>query len=227
MPFLWIRVLPCFAVHIAQEIPGGTSPLRHGVCLAFCICATDRAFAVHPFIDGGKRRLSCSCWLIRIYLRQAKREIFFRNRHIAALRTVNDRNRFSPVTLSGEYPVAQLVIHGSFAETALFDDMRCLFFQDCGLHAVPFAGIDHGSRGLRVSLRHILDFHAVFRDNLNDRNVKFLRKLKVTVVMCGNTHDRTGTVVCQYVVRQPDRSLFTVQRIDRIASSENACFSLS
>ena len=57
-------------------------------------------------------------------------------------------------------PVPQLIIYRSPAHTPLFNHMGRLFFQDCGLHAVPFAGIDHRAAGLGVGLCHILFIHC-------------------------------------------------------------------
>ena len=43
------------AVHIAQEVPGGTGPLGHGVCLSLGRSAADRAGGVDPFVNGSQR----------------------------------------------------------------------------------------------------------------------------------------------------------------------------
>ena len=42
-------------VHITQEVPRRTSPLRHGICLTFCVFSTNRTLAVYPLFDSGKR----------------------------------------------------------------------------------------------------------------------------------------------------------------------------
>ena len=44
--------------------------------------------------------------------------------------------------------------------------------------------------------------------------------------MCRHTHDGSGTVICQYIVREPDRHFRTVQRIDGIGSCEHTCLLL-
>ena len=137
-----------------------------------------------------------------------------------------NRDRFSPVSLAGEYPVTQFVVDGLSSDTALFDHHRSFLFQNSGFHAVPFSGIDHGSGCLCVGFCHIFNFFSVFGDNLNDRNVEFCCKCKVTVIMCRYAHDCSGTVVSQYIIRQPDRHLCSVDRIDRVASCENSGFFL-
>ena len=94
--------------------------------------------------------------------------------------------------------------------------MRRLFFKHSRFHAVPLAGIDHCAGSIRVSLRHIFNLYAVFCDNLHDRKIKFLCKFKVTVIMRRYTHNGSCSIICKYIVRQPDRCLFSVQRIDGI-----------
>ena len=132
-------------IHIPQEIPGRSCPLRHGIGLSFCIRSADRTLAVYPLVDSRQRRFSGSGRLIGLYIRQTKGQFFFRHRHIAAVRTVNDRDRLSPVSLTGEYPVTQLVVYGCASDSFFLNDMRSLFFQDRGLHTIPLTGIDHDS----------------------------------------------------------------------------------
>ena len=87
-------------VYITKEIPGRTGPLRHRVCLTFCISTADRTLTVHPLVNGSQWRLSCSGRLVGINLRKSQWEFFFRYRHISAVRAVNDRNRLTPVALT-------------------------------------------------------------------------------------------------------------------------------
>ena len=42
-------------IHIAQEIPGGAGPLRHGVRLSLCCLAALRTGAVHPVVHVRER----------------------------------------------------------------------------------------------------------------------------------------------------------------------------
>ena len=49
------QFLAVVAVHIAKEIPGGTSPLGHGVGLTLCRCAADRARGIDPLLNAGQR----------------------------------------------------------------------------------------------------------------------------------------------------------------------------
>ena len=209
-------------IHIAQEIPGRPCPLRHGVGLSLGRLSTYRALAVHPLVNSSQWRFSGSGRLIGFYLRQAKRKFFFRYRNGSAVRTMHDRNWLAPVSLAGEYPVTQLVVHGCPAKSALLDDMRRLFLKYRGFHAIPFSGIDHSSCRFCIGFCHIFDFLAVLGDNLDDRNSKLGCKFKVTVVMSRNAHDGSCTIIRQNVIRQPDWSLLPVQRVDRVTSGKYA-----
>ena len=204
------QFLIIFVVHITKEIPGRTGPLRHGIGLSLGRSAADRTSGVHPPVNIRQRRFTCSGRLIGLHFRKQQRKLILRYRHTAALRTMNNRNRLSPITLTGEYPVTKFVIHRFMADSHLFNHYRSFLLQHGALHAVPFSGIDHGSACFRISLRHIFNFFPIFGDNLDDRNIKFLRKLKVPVVMGGHAHDSSRTVICQYIIRQPDGHLGSV-----------------
>ena len=132
-----------------------------------------------------------------------------------------DRDRLTPVTLAGEYPVSQFVVDSLTSDTQLLDDMRCFLLQYGRFHSIPLTGVDHGSGSLCVSFCHILNFFTIFCDNLDDRNIEFLCKLKVTVIMSRYTHDSTCTIISKYIVRKPDWKLLAVQRIDRISTCEH------
>ena len=57
-------------IYIAQEVPGRSSPLRHGVCLTFCRSAAARAGGVDPLVDGCQRGFAGTSRLIAFYLRK-------------------------------------------------------------------------------------------------------------------------------------------------------------
>ena len=180
------QLLVVVAVHVAQEIPGGTGPLRHGVGLPLGRSAADRAGGVHPLVDGRQRGLAGTGGLVALHLRQAQGQLVLGNRHAAALGAVDDRDRLAPVALAGEYPVAQLVVHRLVAKALLLDHVGGFLFQYRGLHAVPVAGIG---------------------DDLHDGQAELLGELEVAVVVGGHAHNRAGAVVSQHVIGQPDGRL--------------------
>ena len=64
------QLLVIVAVHIAEEIPGGTGPLRHGVGLSLGRTAALGTGAVHPLVNGSQRRFSGACRLVALHLRK-------------------------------------------------------------------------------------------------------------------------------------------------------------
>ena len=139
---------------------------------------------------------------------------------------MNDGDRLTPVTLTGEYPVTKLVVDSLTANAHFLNDHGSFLFQFCGLSAIPLTGIDHDTGSLCISLCHVLDLFSVFCDDLNDRNIEFGCESEITVVMSRYTHDGAGTIVSQYIVRQPDGGLFAVQRVDGIGTGKYAGFLL-
>ena len=54
------------AVHIAQEVPGGTGPLRHGIGLSLCSSSADRTGGIDPLVNGSQRRFTGTGRLIAL-----------------------------------------------------------------------------------------------------------------------------------------------------------------
>ena len=87
-------------VDISEEIPTGTSPLRHCVGLSLGIGASYRALAVHPAFNICQWAFPCSAWLIFIDFWQSERKLVLWNRYSSTVRAVYKRNRLSPVSLA-------------------------------------------------------------------------------------------------------------------------------
>ena len=52
--------------------------------------------------------------------------------------------------------------------------------------------------------------------HLDDIQAELLCKFIITRIVCRYCHDRTGSIACQHIVRDPDRDLSAVHRIDGI-----------
>ena len=104
-------------IHIAQEVPGRTCPLRHGIGFTFCRTAAARTGRVDPFGNVGKRRMSVIRRFIAFYLGKQQREILFIQRNSTAFRAMYNRNRFAPIALTGEHPVTELKVDLCFADS--------------------------------------------------------------------------------------------------------------
>ena len=186
-------------IHVAQEIPARAGPLRHGVGLALGRAAALRAGGVDPVGHLAERTLAVVGGLIAVHLREHERELILRDRHPAALRAVDERDRLAPVTLAAEDPVAQLVVDLFLAEALLHDVFLHGgdgFFNG---HAVEEAGVDHDGAvvlGDEGFLRHV-----AAGDDLDDRQAELRSKLPVALVVARNAHDDAGAVAHEDVVR--------------------------
>ena len=108
-------------VHIAQEIPGRACPLGHGVSLSLGRAAAARAGRVDPVGHVRERGFAVVGRLIGVHIGQLKRQLVLRDRYIAALVAVYDRDGLAPVALAGEHPVAQLILHLGTADALLLE----------------------------------------------------------------------------------------------------------
>src|SRR5207247_4760546 len=96
----------------------GVDESVHRVGLAPPLPAAARALDANPVLGRLERRLALR--LVVVDLRQHYREILLGNRHLAAGRAMDDRDRAPPVALAGEAPVAQPVGDRRPGQAALF-----------------------------------------------------------------------------------------------------------
>ena len=197
-------------IAVAEEIPGRTCPLGHGIGLSLGCAAALGAGAVDEGIDPGQRGLTVLAGLEVFHLGKAQRQFFIGNRYDAAFRTMNERDRLAPVSLTVEGPVLHLVLDAGFADALLFD---LLAHAGDGILLVGIAveifGVDHLSV---AGIGFLLDIAAL--DDLDDINAEFLCKFPVTLVVGGNGHDGTGTVAHHDIVSHEDGNFFACHRVD-------------
>ena len=63
------------------------------------------------------------------------------------------------------------------------------------------------------------------RQNRNNIQTKFFRKIPVTTIMCRHRHNRTESIICQNIVRNKDWNFTTIKWICRHnAIQTNTCF---
>ena len=113
---------------ITQEIPGRSSPLRHGICLTFCRTSAAWTGRVYPVGHCCQRRFSVICRHIAFHIWKLQRKLAFRERYITAFVAVYDGNRFSPVTLTRKYPVSQLKVGFACAKFLFLSHSTIFFF---------------------------------------------------------------------------------------------------
>ena len=170
-----------------------------------------RAGGVDPVGHMGKRGFPVIGRFIRFHIRQAERELAFWKRHISTFVAVHNRDRFTPVALAGEHPVAQLEVNLAAADTLLLQIGEDLFLGFLHRQAVQDAGIDQDTGG---AVRERCFFHIAALNHFDDRKVKFLRKFPVARIVAGNSHDGAGSVRGEYVIGDKDRDLLSVDRVD-------------
>ncbi len=143
------RLFVVLGVAVTQIIPRRAHKGVHGVYLASCRLAALGARSGHKCGAGGKRRFAESRELH--ILRQHNRQILLGNRHRAAVVTVYNRNGRTPVSLTGDEPVAQLevgLVCTDFVFLKIFYHLGHSFFV---VHAGKFARIYHDAlRGKRL-----------------------------------------------------------------------------
>ena len=135
------------------------------------------------------------------------------NRHITTFFTFYDRDRLTPVTLSGKYPVTQFeVFLCRLPLSSPLSHSMISFFCFCygfsllkirNLQVFPYATSVNASSSTSTAF-----------DYFNDRQIELLGKFPVTGIMSRNRHDCTSSVAHQYIIRYPDRNFFSIYRIN-------------
>ena len=157
-----------------------------------------------------KRRFAVVCRLVRFYVRQAQREIFLWDRHISAFFAVDERDRLAPVSLAGEYPVAQLIIYFRAGDALFFQIGNNFLFGFLHSQAVEDPGIDHDAC-LAVGEGFLL--HIAALDDFDDRQAELFREIPVARIVARNRHDRACAVGYEDVIRDEDRDLLFRQGV--------------
>ena len=101
--------------------------------------------------------------------------------------------------------------------------MRSLLFCLEGCHSLKERRIYNNSVS-RIGFRKLLFLLSLGSDDLYDGKAELLSEIKVTLVVGGNAHDRSGTVIREYIIGNPDGDKFFVKGIYGVASREYACF---
>ena len=185
-------------IHVAQEVPGGTGPLGHGVCLSLGGAAAAGTGGVDPVGHLAQGAFAVISGLIALHLRQHQRQLALGNRHPAALLAVHQRDRLAPVALAGEDPVTELVVH-FFLAPALFHGIL-LHGGDGFLHghAVEETGVDHDGLVILGNKGLLGDIAAL--DHLNDGKAELFSEIPVALVVAGHAHDDAGAVAHEDII---------------------------
>ena len=229
--------LRIFRRAVAQVVPATSRPTWHGVGLAH-----------HGGVSWQERRIDtrrtsrrvrpitrlCKRWLWRTTFdrsivsewRQCHRQRSHRNRIVISFSVVDHWERFAPIALPTEQPIAQAIIDTQSTDALRFKPRNCSTFRFGGRHAV------HRKSTRRVRAIDRTPFaagghlagpsHARDVDNLQHRQRKLLGKFKVTLIVRRHRHDRTGSVAHEHIVRGPDGNVLAGRWIDCKQASWNA-----
>ena len=198
-------------IHISEVVPRRACPLGHGVGLAVCLFAAAGASCLYPVGHICEGRLTGVGGLVALYHRELQRQLGLGQRYIAAALALDDRDGLAPVALTGEHPVAQLEVDLLMSDALLGEELGDLLLSLINGQTVEDARVDHNAGGA-VGERLLLDVAAL--DDLDDREVEFLRELPVAGIVSRYRHDSAGAVGDQNVVGDEDRYLSAVHGVD-------------
>ena len=210
-------------IHVAQEVPGRTGPLGHGIGLTGRGAAAAGAGGLDPVGVAGQRGLAVGARLKVGDVGQRQGQAAFGQGLPAALLALDHGDGFAPVALAAEHPVAQLVVDLILALAVAFQPLDHLFLGVGDGQAVEEAGVDQRAGGNvgEGSLVEVRRRSAL--DDLDDGQTELLGELPVAGVVGGHGHDGAGAVGCQNVVGDKDGDLLAVDGVDALdALDDNA-----
>ena len=171
-------------------------------------------------------RFSALCRQELFHFGQFKRKALFGYRVWHSLLVV-DRERFSPVTLTAEYGIAQSVVDLYSTQSVLCNVcLRCsygiLYGKSVELQlAVGELCNRRVCHDTLFCIEALLAYIASF-DKRAYLNAKMLCEGIVTAVVCRNGHDSSCSVSRKYIVADPYRYLFSCDRVYRIRAGEDS-----
>ena len=156
-------------VDVAKVVPRGINERVHRVRLALGGGATRWARHGAPLFGGGQRRAPLGC--VVLDLRQAHGQISIGHGHEPTRRTVDDRNRRTPVTLARDEPVAEAVGGLLFATPVLCEPRGYGVLGVSDRHAVELSRVDEHRvvAGAGEGLLLHVDLGVGSGDDLSDR----------------------------------------------------------
>src|SRR5438477_11857107 len=132
----------------------------------------------------------------------------------------NNRKWLAPITLTRKKPIAQLIVGGTFAQTALFQP-QCDF-----AYCLPrWEPIDH--RRINSDAIANESNRIFFTRRLHNRangEVELSREFQVAHIVRGYGHNRAGAVAEQNVICNPDWDSLVIDRINCVPTGKNPGF---
>ncbi|MNO67679.1 hypothetical protein D3C76_584890 [compost metagenome] len=134
---------------------------------------------------------------------------------------MQNRNRLAPIALAAEQPVAQAVGYFAFAAA---------FFFEPGDHFCNSFLIVQTIQEIRIHMRAVaavsLFFYIAALHHFKDFQAELLGEFPVAGVMSRHRHNGSRSVTCEHIIRDPDRHLSAIHRVNRVCPSEDTGFLL-
>src|SRR5690606_39310632 len=141
-----------------------------------------------------------------------------RYRNFTAFRQVEHRDGRTPVTLTGDAPVAQTVVDLYLAFFRGFEGTGDSIKRCIDVETVIFAGVDQQALVYKSGFAQV-DLLAILRgDDLLDWQLVLLGKFIIALVMRRHCHNGARTVIHQYIVGNPDCNRLTCDGMEEHTS---------
>jgi len=214
------ELLVILGVDIAHIVPGRTGGTGHGRGLSGTLDAM--GIILLPLGSIFQRCLTVFA-LVVLQHRQNHRQLLIGDKIDFAILGVHAGNRLAPIALAGKYPLPEVIVHLPAGNAHLFqlagDGLLGLLHGQTG----ELLGIDQAAALAQIILlfKGTLG-HVPSLNHLNHGNIVGNGILKITLVVAGDCHYRTGAVACQHEVTNEHRHLLAVDRVNGIHALQRA-----
>ena len=204
---------------VARVVPGGFHEGVKGVGFA------QRRLAVNGGFRPLRIRFNRAGNAVHHHIfRQDHRQLIGWCRHNGAVFQRHHRNWRAPVTLTGNPPVAQTIVHFALAHAFGGEFVGNRVKARFEVQTVKFAGVEqHAFFGKRL-FAQIRRSAFCGQDNRLNRQAVLGREFIVALVVAGNGHNRAGAILHQHEVRRPHRDSLAGQRVNRFQARIDAFF---
>ena len=206
---------------IAEIIPRGANKGIHSISLTTGRLATLWTGAVY-------KGLTLSQWryrtLLELYiLWQHYRQLILWYKLFTTVITVNNRNRCTPITLTGNQPVTETIVDTALTKALSLSLVHNALHSSLNVHARELSRIYQHTSLVYIGLSHFLQLQllVLWLESNNNIQLILLSKHPVTLILRRNTNNRTSTVLSQYIISNPDFYLVAVKWVYRIKAGKD------
>src|SRR6056297_2214843 len=133
---------------------------------------------------------------------------------------MNHRKGFTPVALTRKEPVAKFIVYAFGPNAIFFQPPNHFLFRLSYFKAIQKITVNSRAfTGIRFTLKILRRLNRA-----DNRQIKCLGKLPVTLILPWNCHNRAGPIMSQYIVGNPDGYLLSIYRIDGVCACKYTGF---